>query len=63
MLYEEHGVYGEALVVYEKLAAKRPEEANFQLALANYYERGGRTEEATAARSKAKKLGAVVPEK
>jgi hypothetical protein len=57
VMYEEHGVYGEALAVYEKLAAKRPEEANFQLALGNYYERGGRSEEAAAARAKAKKLG------
>jgi hypothetical protein len=61
--YEDHGVYGEALAMYEKLAAKRPEEANYQLALANYYERGGRLKEAEAAREKAKKLGAEVPEK
>jgi hypothetical protein len=63
VMYEEHGVYGEALAIYEKLAAKRPEEANFQLALANYYERGGRSAAAAAARAKAKQLGAVVPEK
>jgi hypothetical protein len=61
--YEDHGVYGEALAVYEKLVAKQPEEANYLLALANYYERGGRIKEAEAARAKAKKLGAEVPEK
>jgi hypothetical protein len=61
--YEDHGVYGEALAVYEQLVAKRPEEANYQVALANYYERAGRTKEAEAAREKAKKLGAEVPER
>jgi hypothetical protein len=60
--YQAYGVYGEALALYEKLAEKQPNEPNFQLALASYYERAGRQEEAKAARDKAKKLGAGMPE-
>lgn len=60
--YEAHGLYDEALALYEKLAEKQPAEANFQVALASYYERGGRTDQARAAREKAKKLGATLPE-
>jgi hypothetical protein len=60
--YQAYGAYGEALALYEKLAAKEPEEPSFQLALASYYERAGRADQAEAARAKAKKLGAEVPE-
>jgi hypothetical protein len=63
VIYEAHGVYGESLALYEKLAQKQPNEANYQVALASYYERGGRTDKAEAAKEKAKKLGAVLPEK
>jgi hypothetical protein len=61
-LYEAHGVSGEALALYEKLAGQRPTEPNFQLALASYYERAGRADRVEAVRAKAKKLGAVPPE-
>jgi hypothetical protein len=61
--YEAHGVYEEALALYEKLAEKLPAEANVQVALAGYYERAGRPEQAKAAREKARKLGAVLPGK
>ena len=42
---------------------KLPAEANVQMALASYCERGGLRDKARAAREKAKKLGAVLPEK
>jgi hypothetical protein len=61
--YEAHGVHDEALALYVKLAEKLPTEANFQIALASYYERGGLTDQAKAAREKAKHLGALLPEK
>jgi hypothetical protein len=63
VIYEAHGVYGESLALYEKLAERQPNEANYQVALASYYERGGRTDKAEAAKEKAKKLGALLPEK
>jgi hypothetical protein len=63
VIYEAHGVYGEALALYEKLAQKQPDEANYHVALASYYERGGRIDKAEEAKEKAKKLGAVLPEK
>jgi hypothetical protein len=62
LTYQAYGVYGEALALYEKLAAKQPDEPSFQLALASYYGRAGRTKEAAAAREMAKKLGAKLPE-
>lgn len=61
--YEAHGVYDQALVLYEKLAEKSPQEANYQVALASYYDRAGRADKAKAAREKAKKLGVGMPEK
>jgi hypothetical protein len=61
--YEALLVQDEALAVYEKLAAKVPDEPNFQLALAAYYERAGLTEKAAKARRRARELGAVLPEK
>lgn len=61
--YEAHGVHGEALRLYEKLAERFPDEANFQVALASYYERAGRLDKAKAAKERARKLGAVLPEK
>jgi hypothetical protein len=54
--YEAYGAYGEALALYEKLAARFPDEANFQAALANYNERAGRPDGAKAAREKAAEL-------
>ena len=57
--HEAHGVYDEALRLYERLAHAAPEEANFQVALANYYERAGRKDLAQKARDKAKQLGAL----
>jgi hypothetical protein len=54
--YEAHGVYDKALGLYEELARRAPEAANFQEALANYYERAGRADKAKAAREKAAEL-------
>jgi hypothetical protein len=54
--YEAHGVYDEALRLYEKLAEAHPREPNYPLALANYYERAGRPDKARAAREKAREL-------
>jgi tetratricopeptide (TPR) repeat protein len=54
--YEAHGVYNEALRLYERLAELVPSEGNFQRALASYYERAGLLEQAKAAAAKAKKL-------
>lgn len=54
--YEAHGVYGEALRLYEKLAEHSPQEPNYQSALASYYERAGRKDLAAKAREKAKSL-------
>jgi tetratricopeptide (TPR) repeat protein len=62
-IYEAHGVYDLALPLYEKLATKFPAEVNFQVALASYYARAGRADQAVKARAKAKELGAVFPEK
>jgi hypothetical protein len=59
--YQDFGVYGEALALFEKLAAKQPDKPKFQEALAIYYERAGRTEEAKKAQEKAKKLRAELP--
>jgi tetratricopeptide (TPR) repeat protein len=61
--YEAHGVYEEALRLYEKLAEKLPDDPNVQVALSGYFERAGRVDQARAAREKARKLGAVLPEK
>jgi hypothetical protein len=56
--YEAHGVYDEALRLYERLADSSPNEANFQIALASYYNRAGRKDLAERARERAKKLAA-----
>jgi tetratricopeptide (TPR) repeat protein len=56
--YEAHGVYDEALRLYQRLAELAPDEANFQVALASYYDRAGRKDLADKARARAKKLGA-----
>jgi len=63
VLLEAHGVHDQALVLYEQLAQELPAEANVQMALANYYERAGRKEEAGQARERAKQLGYVFPGK
>lgn len=55
-LYEAHGVYEEALKLYERLAEMSPGEAGFQNALASYYERAGRKDMAELARKRAKRL-------
>jgi len=55
--YEAHGIYDQALKLYEKLARRSPDAAAFQTALANYYERAGRPDQAKAARERAEKLG------
>jgi hypothetical protein len=60
--YEAHGVYDEALRLYERLAKLSPDEANFQLALASYYERAGRKDLAAQARDRANSLGGKASE-
>jgi hypothetical protein len=62
ILYETHHAYDQALPLYERLAKRSPAEPAFQLALASYYTRAGREDEARAARARARKLGATVPE-
>src|SRR5207237_7175434 len=57
-VYEAHDVYGEALRLYERLAQLRPAEANYQIALAGYYQRAGNRELAEKARERARRLGA-----
>lgn len=56
LTYQEYGVYDEALVLFQRLAELLPQEARFQSALANYYERAGRSQEAREALERAKKL-------
>jgi hypothetical protein len=56
LAYEAAGVYDRALALYEKLAEKAPKAANYQLALAAYYERAGQRDQAAAARKKAEEL-------
>jgi tetratricopeptide (TPR) repeat protein len=56
-LYDELGVYGKALPLFEKLAARSPEAASYQVALARYYTLAGREEDAKKARDRAKDLG------
>jgi tetratricopeptide (TPR) repeat protein len=60
--YQAYGAYGEALALYEKVAAMQPDEPNVQLAMASCYERAGYKDKAEAAREKARKLGAERPE-
>jgi tetratricopeptide (TPR) repeat protein len=59
--FEAHGVYDEALKLYERLAQAAPTVAAYQVALASYYERAGQADNAKASRERAKKLGAVLP--
>jgi hypothetical protein len=59
MAYEASGAHGEALAAFERLAALAPEEGNYQTALASYYERAGRKDDAAKARERAQKLGAA----
>jgi hypothetical protein len=54
--YEAHGVYDQALPLYEKLARKDPDSAAIESVLANYYERAGHPEKARAARRNADEL-------
>jgi len=63
LTYQEYGVYEEALVLFQRLAQLLPEEARFQAALADYYERAGRPQEAKEALERAKKLSFPVPPK
>ena len=58
--YEEFAAYGEALPLYQKLAGKRPEQANYQVALMHYYGRAGLFDKAEEARLKAGTLGVKI---
>ncbi len=61
--YQAARAFEEALQVYERLARLSPNEPLFQAALADYYERAGRTEDAAQALERAKKLGYTMPAK
>ncbi len=61
LTYQEHTVYDEALAQFERLAKQTPKEVQFQAALADYYERAGRSKQAAEALERAKALGFVVP--
>lgn len=61
--YDAHGVYDEALDLFDRLAHVYPNEAHFQRALAVYYERAGNQVMAQRARERAQQLGAAVPGK
>ena len=61
MTYESLGAWGEALPLYEKLAKQAPNELNYQIVLANLYERAGMLDRAEAAKAKAKELGVGRP--
>jgi tetratricopeptide (TPR) repeat protein len=52
--YEAAGAFDNALPLYEKLAARSPAAANYQLALAALYDRAGDKDKADAARRRAK---------
>jgi hypothetical protein len=56
LAYQDYGVYDEALSLFERLAHQQPREPRFQFALAYYYARAGRAEEAKKAREQAKEL-------
>jgi hypothetical protein len=58
--YEAVYAYDDALPLYEKLAARRPDQAAYQRALAHYYTLAGRREDAARARSRARELGLPV---
>lgn len=63
LTYQEYGVYEEALALFDRLAYLLPQESRFQAALADYYERAGRPQEAKEALERAKKLSLSVPPK
>jgi hypothetical protein len=54
--YEAAGVYGKALPLFERLAEKAPQAANYQEVLAQYYQRAGQPDKARAAAERARKL-------
>jgi hypothetical protein len=58
LTYEAYNAHGEALRLYERLAALLPREPNLQEALGNYYERAGRHDAAQKARERARALRA-----
>jgi hypothetical protein len=58
--YDAGGVYGKALPLYERLAVRSPDAANYQVALAAYYARAGRDADAQKARGRARELGVDV---
>ena len=59
--YHAVGVYGEALVLFERLCELNPDNGEFHAARAEYYERAGRTKEAKSAWKRAQELGYAVP--
>lgn len=61
--YEAHGVYDDALCLYKQLADLQPQEANYLLALGNYYERAGWLDLARTTREQAKELQAKTKKK
>jgi hypothetical protein len=61
LIYYEHGVFDEALKLFEGLAKQSPKEAHLQAALAACYKRAGKPEKAEAALERAKQLGLVLP--
>jgi hypothetical protein len=63
LTYQEHHAYDEALKLFQRLAALRPEEPFFQAALADYYARAGRPQDADKALLRAKELKYEAPEK
>src|SRR5581483_8647853 len=46
LTYEEYGIYEEAMALFQRLVKLAPKEASFHAALAYYYERAARAEEA-----------------
>jgi hypothetical protein len=54
--YEAYNFYGEALLLYERLAKEFPKEVNCQSALASYYERAGRKDLAAKAKEREQEL-------
>jgi hypothetical protein len=59
LTYQEYGVYEKALALFERLAKQLPKESCFQAALADYYERAGRPQEAKEALKRAKELSSA----
>jgi hypothetical protein len=63
LAYHDYGAYDEAMSLFEQLAKQLPREPRFQFALAYYYTRAGRLEEAKKAREQAGKLSSQTPAK